>query len=388
MTRGVETELPLDRNQPGGGAVPPLEGRAASVAPNGRSAESAVPSKPLGPAAETGVESVSLGSRLFRPHTIVSFAVALAIVLFFVRRLHIDPHAVWNNIRHANLALYAAACALYYGSFLARSFRWRWMLRRVGLGESDGYQLPNHRGMMQIFLLSWFVNCVVPAKLGDGYRCYLLKRSNGSPMSRSLGTIVAERLSDLIVLFVGMAAAGAIAFRGNLPQEATRTLAIGSVLIAVGIGVVLVLWFGRSHLERRMPTGIRGQFAQLHDSIFACLRRPWFPLAVSVLIWTADGLRLYLVAASLGANLSFPLAAFVSLMSALLTTLPITPAGLGVVEVAMVSVLKLADVDPSMAGSVALMDRLLTYWSLVVVGLALYINRLRAAVRQTATTSR
>src|SRR5262245_22882821 len=161
--------------------------------------------------------------------------------------------------------------------------------------------------MIQVFLLSWFVNCVVPAKLGDAYRCYLLKRNCGAPMSRSLGTIVAERLADLVVLFVGLVAAGVLAFRGHLPAQATRALAIGSVLIVIGIGVVLVLWFGRDHLERRLPMRFRTQFAQLHDSIFACLRRPLFPLAVSFLIWATDGLRFYFVAASLGAGLSLPL---------------------------------------------------------------------------------
>jgi uncharacterized protein (TIRG00374 family) len=69
------------------------------------------------------------------------------------------------------------------------------------------------------------------------------------------------------------------------------------------------------------------------------------------------------------------------LMSALLTTLPVTPAGLGIVEVAIVGVLKLVDVDASLAGSIALLDRLLTYWSLVGVGIVLYVRRLRADMR-------
>jgi uncharacterized protein (TIRG00374 family) len=68
-------------------------------------------------------------------------------------------------------------------------------------------------------------------------------------------------------------------------------------------------------------------------------------------------------------------------MSSLLTTLPITPAGLGVVETAMIVVLKWVDVSPSLATSTALMDRLITYWSLIVVGLILYIWRFRSEVK-------
>jgi uncharacterized membrane protein YbhN (UPF0104 family) len=333
------------------------------------------------PAVDDITPPASLGSKLFRPHTIISFVVAIAIVLFFVRRLDVNPHAVWRNIRHANLGLYAVALCIYYLSFVARSIRWRWMLKQAGLSESEGYPIPGNRGMIEIFLLSWFVNCVVPAKLGDAYRCYLLKRRSGAPISRSLGTILAERLTDLAVLFTMMAVAGVIAFRGHLPGQATRTLLIGSALLGGAAIGVAALWFGRHILERRLPERFRYQFSQLHDSIFACLRNPWRPVGISILIWSGDGLRLFLVAAALHGDVSFSVAVFVALMSALLTILPITPAGLGVVELAIVTVLKIVDVDASLAGSIALMDRLITYWSLVAVGLILYIRRLRSDVR-------
>lgn len=326
-------------------------------------------------------QPASISSKLFRPHTIVSFLVAIAIIFFFVRRLDVDPGEVWRNIRHANIGLYLLALVLYYFAFVARAIRWRWMLRQAGLSPEKGFPIPGNRGMLEILLLSWFVNCVVPAKLGDAYRCYLLKRRSKVPISRSLGTILAERLTDLAVLFVMMAVAGTIAFRGHLPSEATRTLWIGSILLVVGAISVVGLWYGRHIVEGRLPDRFRSQFAQLHDSIFACLRHPWKPLGFSVLIWFADGLRLYLVAKSLRADVSFSVAEFVALMSALLTILPITPAGLGVVEVAMIGVLKLVDVDANLAGSIAFMDRLITYWSLVLIGLILYIRRLRADVR-------
>jgi uncharacterized membrane protein YbhN (UPF0104 family) len=348
----------------GEGAIAPMNGVAAEALPVDGTAPPA-----------------SLRSKLLRPHTVISFGVAIAIVVFFVRRLAIDPHAVWRNIRHADLGLYAVAVCLYYLSFLARSVRWRWMLNQAGLSESRGYPIPGNRSTIEILLLSWFVNCVVPAKLGDAYRCYLLKRRNSAPISRSLGTILAERLTDLAVLFTMMAAAGIFAFRGDLPGQATRTLLIGSALIAAAAISIVALWFGRHIVERRLPEQIRAQFGQLHDSIFACLRAPWRPVGISILIWCGDGLRLFLVAAALHGDVSFSVAVFVALMSALLTILPITPAGLGVVELAIVTILKIVDVDPSLAGSIAFMDRLITYWSLVAVGLILYLRRLHADVR-------
>ncbi|MGH2559821.1 MAG: lysylphosphatidylglycerol synthase transmembrane domain-containing protein [Thermomicrobiales bacterium] len=329
------------------------------------------------PAGEEGTPP-SLRQRIFRPRTLLSFGLAIALMVFFFQRLEIDLGAVWSNVRAANLAILALAFLVYYSGFIARAMRWRWMLSQAGIDEPHGYNVPRMHGLIEIFLLSWFANCVVPAKLGDAYRAYLLKQRVRSPFSTGLGTILAERLVDLVVLFSLMSIAGITAFRGHLPGEARRTLIGGLILLAIG-GVGLAgLWFMRAHIHHRLPRRVQDQFSRLHDAIFSCLRRPWRTLGISIVIWSSDGVRLLLVAAALGQHLSLTTAVFVALMSSLLTTLPVTPAGLGVVEAAMIVVLKLVDVEASMAGSIALVDRVVTYWSILGVGFILYLRRVRA----------
>src|ERR1700732_2229440 len=66
-------------------------------------------------------------------------------------------------------------------------------------------------------ITSFFVNCVVPAKMGDIYRAYLAKQKLDVPVSKALGTIIAERLIDLIVLMSLLLAAGAVVFRTKAP---------------------------------------------------------------------------------------------------------------------------------------------------------------------------
>lgn len=322
----------------------------------------------------------SLRRRILRPQTLISFGIAIAILVFFARRLDVDLGAVWSNIKQANLALLALAFAVYYGAFILRSVRWRLMLAQAGICAERGYVMPSIPAFVEIYLLSWFANCVVPAKLGDAYRAYLLKRRTRASFSTGFGTIVAERLADLIVLFAMMSVAGVIAFRGHLPGEARRTLIGGVLLLAAGAIGLVGLWLMRARIHHRLPSRLQDQFGRLHDAIFSCLRRPWRALGVSIAIWATDGLRLLLVAAALGQHLSVTTAVFVALMSSLLTTLPVTPAGLGVVEAAMIVVLKLVDVESSMAGSIALIDRFVTYWSIILVGSVLYVRRMRADV--------
>jgi glycosyltransferase 2 family protein len=70
---------------------------------------------------------------------------------------------------------------------------------------------------------------------------------------------------------------------------------------------------------------------------------------------------------------------FVALAAALMTTLPLTPAGLGFAEGAIVGIFVLASkaglapgVDEHTAASIALLDRGISYWSLIAVGLIVY----------------
>jgi uncharacterized membrane protein YbhN (UPF0104 family) len=48
-------------------------------------------------------------------------------------------------------------------------------------------------------------------------------------------------------------------------------------------------------------------------------------------------------------------------------------------------VLKLVDVHADMASSIAILDRVIGYWSLIVVGLILYVHRIRRDVRSVRT---
>jgi glycosyltransferase 2 family protein len=343
---------------------------------------------PVSPAASgeqngSNGDPVGLRSRIFKPHTILSFAVALFILVFFFRRLDINIGDVWAIIKNANVWLLALALIIFYSTFIIRAFRWRLMLSQAGITDANGFAVPDIPRFVDIFILSWFANCVIPAKLGDGYRSYLLKRDSGAPMSSGLGTILAERLVDLVVLFSTMIVMGIIAFHGNVPGEAERTLIGGVALVAIGIIAVTVLYFFRDHLEQLIPHRFRAQYVRLHDGIFSCLRRPGRFAAISVVIWMFDGTRMFLVAKALGADIGFSTAVFVALMASLVATLPFTPAGLGVVEAAVIVILTdVVHLSPSMAGSIALMDRVITYWSLIVIGLILYGRQMKRDVIQ------
>ena len=324
----------------------------------------------------------ALGKRFLQPRTFVSFGLAAFIVFFVVRGLDVDMDDVWRQMRSANLPLLATAFVTYYFAILIRAIRWRRMLMQVGINEQHGYDLPGVWGTFQILTLSLFANCVVPARLGDAYRSFLLKDRSGASFGVGFGTILAERLIDVVVMVGVVVTAGAVVFGTNVPGRAEQAFLLGVGVVIVGVLGALGLWFFRERIEAAIPQRFSGHFQRLNKGIFDILRKPFPFAAMGILIWLMDGLRVYLVAESLGASLTIPEAIVVSMLSALVTIVPFTPAGLGVVEGFMVWLLPQFGVPQDTAVAIALIDRSITYLSLLVIGLPLYVFNLRRVVKQ------
>ena len=93
----------------------------------------------------------------------------------------------------ANPALVLVAFLVFYIGFPLRGLRWSILLRGTGfrIGVKDS---------TEIIYLSWLVNCVVPAKLGDLYRAYLLRINSDASLSRTFGTVFIERILDIFTI--------------------------------------------------------------------------------------------------------------------------------------------------------------------------------------------
>ena len=321
---------------------------------------------------EVGADQLSLGRRLRQPRTILGLVLPLILlVLVFRVALNVDVGKLVGAVRAANPWLLLAAFAIFYLGFPLRGFRWVLLLRGAGfrLGTKDA---------TRIIFLSWLVNCLVPAKLGDVYRAYLLKINSTASLSRTFGTVFIERILDLFAIAVLGLAAGYWSFRSGLPPSI-------QVVFAIGVGVVVILAlmlltlrnFGRRILVR-LPIPRRERLVDLYDrfeeGVFGAVGVRALPglVIVTGLIWSTEALRLYFVVQALGfpdVALGLSGAFFVALIGSLLTAVPLSPAGLGIVELGVVGVLTAAYRIPlTEATTIALVDRTISVFSIIVLG--------------------
>src|SRR2546426_9366661 len=181
-------------------------------------------------------EQLSLGKRIFNWRTIVPLMIVVIALVIFAQKANIDPKKTWEAMRSANMLFFLAAFLVYYLSFLIRALRWKMLLENVGFSEANGIRLPRYWKIVEIIYISFFANVIVPAKLGDLYRAYLLRQETGVSATRSYGTVLAERLLDLCVLLLLFIPSLIISLHSHLPPQLRIGLEITLAAVIIGIG--------------------------------------------------------------------------------------------------------------------------------------------------------
>jgi glycosyltransferase 2 family protein len=361
MDGGTRDEVP----SPSMEATPALDPRAPAIGP-------AAPTTPA--VREPDAAPMPLGRRLRQVRTIVSIAVPLFIIAAFVAINGKQLALVPTLILGANPLLILAAFAIFYAGFPLRGLRWSILLRGTGM------KVPT-KDSTEIIFLSWLVNCVVPAKLGDVYRAYLLKINSTASLSRTFGTIFIERIMDLCAIALLGIAAGYWSFRSGLPPIIELVFAIAFAVV----GLLMVALFTMRNFGRQIITALRflpHRVLELYDrfeqGVFGAIAAKQLPgLAVlTTMIWLTEGIRLFFVVQALGfsgVSMGLSGAIFVALIGSLLTAVPLSPAGLGIVEAGVVGVLTVAyGVSLPEATAIALLDRVISVFSVIVFGSIAY----------------
>jgi uncharacterized protein (TIRG00374 family) len=318
---------------------------------------------------------ISLGERLRQPRTILSFVLPL-ILLFLVFRvaLNVDFGELAANIGRSNKLVLLAALVVFYLGFPMRGLRWALLLRGSGLRIGT-------RDATEILFLSWLVNCLVPAKLGDVYRAYLLKINSTVSLSRTFGTVVIERILDLFAIAILGLAAGFWSFRTGFPPEIQVVAALGvGVVILLAVALLTLRNFGRRIIERLpLPQRILELYDKFEEGVFGAVGVRSLPplLVLTALIWATEGMRLWLVVQALGlpgVSMGISGAFFVALIGSLLTAVPLSPAGLGVVQAGIVGVMAAAYGIPiTEATTIALVDSGISVFSIILIGSVAYV---------------
>ncbi|HJT56334.1 MAG TPA: lysylphosphatidylglycerol synthase transmembrane domain-containing protein [Ktedonobacteraceae bacterium] len=324
-------------------------------------------------------DQLSLGKRLLNWRTIIPLVIVLASLAYLVYKENINPQQTWDTIRTANILFFLVAFFIYYLSFLIRTLRWRMLLRNVGFTRANGVKLPGFWKLLEIIYLSFFANVVVPARLGELYRAYLLRQEAGVSATRTFGTVLAERLLDFIVLLLLFIPAAIISLHENIPSQLRLGLYATLALVMVGVCSLIALRLFRAHIGRMIPARFREYYNHFQEGTLGSFKRVPALTGLTVTVWLCEALRFFFIAMALNlfsGNLGhiFAAALFIALGESLLTIVPFTGGGVGLVEGGMLAMIALFRPNAlSLAAAAILLDRAISLLSILVFGFVVFM---------------
>lgn len=271
----------------------------------------------------------------------------------------------------------ALALVVHYSGFAVRGWRWQQLLAVMG------HRLP--WGYTTVLLVSgWFVSALAPVRAGDAVRVGLLWSPPPGrvqvPVAAGVSSLILERALDLLAILLLGTGFAYVAVQTQFPAWVGAAYGTGVVALLLFAGTLLVaptlLERWRSRFSRPLWRKVVDFASQLLASLRTLGARPQQALglvAASLYIWLCDVLLLWAAVRSLGYGLSFALAGFVALTVDVFAAVPLTPGGIGQIEVVNVALLALLGLPEGGVAAAVLVNRGISYWSfLVFSGLATF----------------
>jgi hypothetical protein len=235
--------------------------------------------------------------------------------------------------------------------------------------------------VLNAMMVGYFYNSILPARAGEAARVLVLKQRSSAPAVEIVGTVVLERLYDVVVILViffaaepwlphvswfGAAALAAIVLAGLIAAAATVLAVYGDRSVRLLLRPLKrFAWFSGTRLDRTVDELTHGLSGLRHGTV-ALEAFLW-----TVLAWMLSALSAYIVSLSFHLHLSFACGVLVVVAVGLGMILPSPPGAVGVFEGAALIALKAFRVPHSSALPYALVLHAVNFIPFVLVGAVL-----------------
>lgn len=306
-----------------------------------------------------------------RPLLNYGLKLTVAGLLLFLIFRSINPSTTVAALASASPGFLFAALLFQLACNTVAAFRWRLIMERLGFNAPGLFYLRS-------FFKGIFFNQGLPSSIGgDGIRILDCARLGGSAEEAFYGVFIDRIIGLAGLLLLNIAAL--LMSRHLLPPQVEYPLLL--ILTALSSGLVLLFllrkcaWFG---VGRRL--GFLGRLSERYFQVYSSCGTVSLQLSLSLLVHLLSMSAFFMTGRAVG--LTFSLHIYLALVPPviLLTILPISLAGWGVREGAMVGIFLLVGADKSKVLAFSLLCGL-TALASSLPGLAVYLTQKNIGAR-------
>ena len=289
----------------------------------------------------------------------------LAILILFLIAGLIGVRDIADTLRTASPVLIVLAIPVYLISWPLRGIRYQQILAQLGQQERLDF-------LVGCISLSQSANVILPARIGDVVRAYLLKKMKNIPLTTGFSSLAVERIFDILAITI----IGGFAVLGLQGMLLDRWII--DVITIAGLAIVAV--FGLLVLFLKLRTKIGGVAARFIREIAVVSTKPRAFAIVftgSLLVWLFDILTCFVVLSAFSGTTSLSMIPIVFLAIAvgnLTKIVPITPGAIGTYELALTAIFSLGGIDPAIGFAAAVLDHIVKNSVTLILGSA-YLSR-------------
>jgi len=255
---------------------------------------------------------------------ILSFCVATLCLYFAFKQVNLED--INRAISNSNFYYILIALLTTYITFILRSIRWKILLDSPSNLKLNKYISTTHIG--------YFLNNILPFRAGDLGRAKLLSNhSNQIRFSFLLGSLVAEKIIDLWM--IGFFSIYLIFFGFN--DVLGLKFSIGILLLYIITSLII---FGNNSVINK----IKNQFSITKNFVdgYLLISKNKLKLGiVSLLLWCSFVVYMVALLKSINIHLSFEQYIGITIITGIVTSLPIAPAAIGTYHLAVIYFLSL-----------------------------------------------
>lgn len=237
-----------------------------------------------------------------------------------------DRETIYQAVKNADYRFVFLSLCTGLLSHFSRAYRWNFMLHPMG------YRPKLINNILAIFI-TYIANLGVP-RSGEFFRATVMKTYENIPFEKSFGTIIAERMVDLIMLFLVIGIALSLQFEfiiSFLEKQYFNPTTLIISLLLLGFS----LWIIIKQLKKSssvLAKKILGLIEGLTEGILTLVKMPkkWAYLFHTFLIWGLYIFMFYVVKLALPETIDLPFEALLIGFIVGAITISATNGGIGI----------------------------------------------------------
>lgn len=303
--------------------------------------------------------------------------------LFLALRQVTDFGQALAAAQRANYWYLLPALLVYFLGVWIRSVRWHFLLKPVKA-------VPVRR-LFPVVVIGYMANDILPARIGELVRAYVLGEKEQVSKTSTFATIVVERLFDGLTMLLFM---GVVSLLVPFEEGLRQIVRIAGIAIVGGLIVVLAVASSRQLTLRALDIVLRLAPSRLSQVISSkadafleglastqSARSMAAILGLSVVAWLFEASMYYILAVSFDLGLPFYVLLLTTAVANLGTMVPSSPGYIGTFEALCVFTLGLFGADKNLAFSYTVVLHAALYVPITLWGLY-YMGRYNLSLGQ------